>query len=206
MRPPTTLKSQISTLPLKQNSLGWLPLWSAGNRNVSQASHLSVLLQYPHSVDMNLKRMVWDPRRGFVIPSHSFVYSGVLTCTANVSGSVFTSYYLAQRLGECLLCAKEWPQCFYFIAKLLGIISRLASIIFDISHWYVSVASPSWNAKSKLILSLLFLFNRTWIWSTPAFEKLPSVEVVQNRSILFSPHQGFVCLDWTIFTLKQLLI
>ncbi|XP_054695149.1 vascular endothelial growth factor receptor kdr-like isoform X1 [Grus americana] len=56
------------------------------------------LSKYPHSVDMNLKRMVWDPRRGFVIPSHSFVYSGVLTCTANVSGSVFTSYYLAQRL------------------------------------------------------------------------------------------------------------
>ncbi|XP_068264512.1 vascular endothelial growth factor receptor kdr-like isoform X2 [Nyctibius grandis] len=56
------------------------------------------LTQYPYSVEMNFKRMVWDPRRGFVIPSHAFVYSGVLTCTANVSGSVFTSYYLAQRL------------------------------------------------------------------------------------------------------------
>uniref|UniRef100_A0A8B9MZE6 receptor protein-tyrosine kinase n=1 Tax=Accipiter nisus TaxID=211598 RepID=A0A8B9MZE6_9AVES len=56
------------------------------------------LTQYPYSVEMNFKRMVWDPRKGFVIPSHSFVYSGVLTCTANVNGSVFTSYYLAQRL------------------------------------------------------------------------------------------------------------
>ncbi|XP_068008059.1 vascular endothelial growth factor receptor kdr-like isoform X2 [Melanerpes formicivorus] len=53
------------------------------------------LTQYPYSVEMNFK---WDPRRGFVIPSHSFVYSGVLTCTANVNGTVFTSYYLAQRL------------------------------------------------------------------------------------------------------------
>uniref|UniRef100_A0A8C0B308 Ig-like domain-containing protein n=1 Tax=Buteo japonicus TaxID=224669 RepID=A0A8C0B308_9AVES len=43
-----------------------------------------------------LLRMVWDPRKGFVIPSHSFVYSGVLTCTANVNGSVFTSYYLGR--------------------------------------------------------------------------------------------------------------
>ncbi|XP_009564578.2 vascular endothelial growth factor receptor kdr-like isoform X2 [Cuculus canorus] len=56
------------------------------------------LTQYPHSVEMNFKRMVWDPRKGFVIPSHSFVYSGLLTCTANVNGSMFTSYYLAQRL------------------------------------------------------------------------------------------------------------
>ncbi|XP_074691486.1 vascular endothelial growth factor receptor kdr-like [Strix aluco] len=56
------------------------------------------LTQYPHSVDVNYKGMVWDPRRGFVIPSHSFVYSGVVTCTANVNGSVFTSYYLTQRL------------------------------------------------------------------------------------------------------------
>ncbi|OPJ89765.1 vascular endothelial growth factor receptor kdr-like [Patagioenas fasciata monilis] len=56
------------------------------------------LIQYPSSVEMSFKRMVWDPKRGFVIPSHSFVYSGVLTCTANVSGSVFTSYYMAQRL------------------------------------------------------------------------------------------------------------
>lgn len=206
MRPPTTLKGQISTLPLKQNSLGWSPLWSGGKGNVSQASYLSVLFQYPYSVEMNFKRMVWDPRKGFVIPSHSFVYSGVLTCTANVNGSVFTSYYLAQRLGEWILWAKEWPQCFYSIAKPLGIISWLASIISDISNWYVSVASPSWNAKSKLTLPLFFLFNRTWIWSTLGFEKLPSVEVVQNRSILFKPHQGFVCLDWAIFTLKQLLV
>ncbi|KAM6197899.1 vascular endothelial growth factor receptor kdr-like [Sarcoramphus papa] len=58
------------------------------------------LTQYPYSVEMNFKRMVWDPRRGFVIPSHSFVYSGVLTCTANVNGSVFTSYYIAQRLED----------------------------------------------------------------------------------------------------------
>ncbi|XP_052669703.1 vascular endothelial growth factor receptor kdr-like isoform X1 [Harpia harpyja] len=56
------------------------------------------LTQYPSSVEMNFKRMVWDPRKGFVIPSYSFIYSGVLTCTANVNGSVFTSYYLAQRL------------------------------------------------------------------------------------------------------------
>uniref|UniRef100_A0A8C6N8T2 receptor protein-tyrosine kinase n=1 Tax=Melopsittacus undulatus TaxID=13146 RepID=A0A8C6N8T2_MELUD len=47
------------------------------------------------------QRMVWDPRRGFVIPSHAFIYSGVLTCTATVNGSVFTSYYLAQRLALC---------------------------------------------------------------------------------------------------------
>ncbi|XP_059680601.1 vascular endothelial growth factor receptor kdr-like [Gavia stellata] len=56
------------------------------------------LTQYPYSVEMNFKGVEWDPRRGFIIPSHSFVYSGVLTCTANVNGSVFTSYYLAQRL------------------------------------------------------------------------------------------------------------
>ncbi|KAM7095015.1 vascular endothelial growth factor receptor kdr-like [Ciconia maguari] len=56
------------------------------------------LTQYPSSVEMNFRTIMWDPRRGFVIPSHSFVYSGVLTCTANVTGSVFTSYYLAQRL------------------------------------------------------------------------------------------------------------
>ncbi|XP_051486419.1 vascular endothelial growth factor receptor kdr-like isoform X2 [Apus apus] len=56
------------------------------------------LTQYPSSVEVKFKKMVWDPRRGFVIPSDSFVYSGVLTCTANVNGSVFTSFYLAQRL------------------------------------------------------------------------------------------------------------
>ncbi|XP_069723890.1 vascular endothelial growth factor receptor kdr-like isoform X2 [Phaenicophaeus curvirostris] len=56
------------------------------------------LTQYPYSVEMNFKKMMWDPRKGFLIPSHSFVYSGLLTCTVNVSGSVFTSYYLAQRL------------------------------------------------------------------------------------------------------------
>jgi len=76
------------------------PWLVAAERNVSQAFCLSVLFQYPHSVEMNFKRMVWDPRRGFIIPSHSFIYSGVLACTANVNGSVFTSYYLAQRLGE----------------------------------------------------------------------------------------------------------
>nr|XP_009476329.1 PREDICTED: vascular endothelial growth factor receptor kdr-like [Pelecanus crispus] len=58
------------------------------------------LTQYPSSVEMNFKTMMWDPRRGFVIPSHSFVYSGVLRCTADVNGSVFTSYYLAQRLED----------------------------------------------------------------------------------------------------------
>ncbi|XP_061862722.1 vascular endothelial growth factor receptor kdr-like isoform X1 [Colius striatus] len=56
------------------------------------------LTQYPLSVEMNFKKMLWDPKRGFIIPSHSFLYSGVLTCTANVNGSTFTSYYLAQRL------------------------------------------------------------------------------------------------------------
>ncbi|XP_071425167.1 vascular endothelial growth factor receptor kdr-like isoform X2 [Pithys albifrons albifrons] len=56
------------------------------------------LTQYPSSAEINFKRMVWDPRRGFVIPSHSFVYSGVLTCSANINGTVFNSYYLAQRL------------------------------------------------------------------------------------------------------------
>lgn len=45
--------------------------------------------------------MQWDPRRGFVIPSHSFVPSGILMCSAHVNGSVFNSYYVAQRLGEC---------------------------------------------------------------------------------------------------------
>uniref|UniRef100_A0A672U1T6 Platelet-derived growth factor receptor-like protein n=1 Tax=Strigops habroptila TaxID=2489341 RepID=A0A672U1T6_STRHB len=50
----------------------------------------------PKLTQMNFKRMVWDPRRGFVIPSHAFVYSGVLTCTATVNGSVFTSYYLGR--------------------------------------------------------------------------------------------------------------
>lgn len=146
-------KGQISALPLKQNSLGWLPLWSEGKGNVLRASYLSVLFQYPSSVEMKFERMVWNPRRGFVIPSHSFIHSGVLTCTANVNGSVFTSYYLAQRLGEWLLCAKERPQCFYFIAKLPGIISWLAPIIFDTSHWYVSVASPSWNTKANSFFS-----------------------------------------------------
>uniref|UniRef100_A0A8B9FH64 Platelet-derived growth factor receptor-like protein n=1 Tax=Amazona collaria TaxID=241587 RepID=A0A8B9FH64_9PSIT len=54
------------------------------------------LTKYPYSVEMKFKRMVWDPRRGFVIPSHAFIYSGVLTCTATVNGSVFTSYYLGR--------------------------------------------------------------------------------------------------------------
>ncbi|XP_010192241.1 PREDICTED: vascular endothelial growth factor receptor kdr-like, partial [Mesitornis unicolor] len=58
------------------------------------------LTQYPSSAEVSFRRMVWDPRRGFVIPSFSFIYSGVLTCTANVNGSVFTSYYLAQRLED----------------------------------------------------------------------------------------------------------
>ncbi|XP_027518081.1 vascular endothelial growth factor receptor kdr-like isoform X2 [Corapipo altera] len=56
------------------------------------------LIQYPSSAEINFKRMVWDPRRGFIIPSHAFVYSGVLTCSANINGTVFNSYYLAQRL------------------------------------------------------------------------------------------------------------
>uniref|UniRef100_A0A8C2U1Y6 receptor protein-tyrosine kinase n=1 Tax=Coturnix japonica TaxID=93934 RepID=A0A8C2U1Y6_COTJA len=56
------------------------------------------LFQYPHPVEINFKKMLWDPKRGFVIPSHA--YSGVLTCTANINGSVFTSYYLVQKLGE----------------------------------------------------------------------------------------------------------
>ncbi|KAJ7415745.1 Vascular endothelial growth factor receptor kdr-like protein [Pitangus sulphuratus] len=56
------------------------------------------LTQYPSSAEINFRRMVWDPRRGFVIPSHSFVYSGVLTCSADINGTVFNSYYLAQRL------------------------------------------------------------------------------------------------------------
>ncbi|KAM6413509.1 vascular endothelial growth factor receptor kdr-like isoform 2-T2 [Rhynochetos jubatus] len=56
------------------------------------------LTQYPYSVEMNIKKTVWDSRRGFVIPSQSFVYSGILTCTANVTGNVFNSYYLVQRL------------------------------------------------------------------------------------------------------------
>ncbi|XP_021262304.1 vascular endothelial growth factor receptor kdr-like isoform X1 [Numida meleagris] len=56
------------------------------------------LSRYPHPVELNFRKMVWDPKRGFVIPSHAFVYSGVLTCTANINGSVFTSYYLVQKL------------------------------------------------------------------------------------------------------------
>ncbi|XP_059715549.1 vascular endothelial growth factor receptor kdr-like isoform X2 [Haemorhous mexicanus] len=56
------------------------------------------LIQYPSSAEINFKKMVWDPKRGFVIPSHSFVPSGILTCSAQVNGSVFNSYYMAQRL------------------------------------------------------------------------------------------------------------
>ncbi|RMB98255.1 hypothetical protein DUI87_25158 [Hirundo rustica rustica] len=56
------------------------------------------LTQYPSSAEINFRRMQWDPRRGFVIPSHSFVPSGILTCSAQVNGSVFNSYYMAQRL------------------------------------------------------------------------------------------------------------
>uniref|UniRef100_A0A8C3GJ15 receptor protein-tyrosine kinase n=1 Tax=Cairina moschata TaxID=8855 RepID=A0A8C3GJ15_CAIMO len=56
------------------------------------------LTQYPNSVEIKSKKMEWDPKKGFSIPSHDFIYSGLLTCTANVSGSVFTSYYLAQKL------------------------------------------------------------------------------------------------------------
>uniref|UniRef100_A0A8B9R7J8 receptor protein-tyrosine kinase n=1 Tax=Anas platyrhynchos TaxID=8839 RepID=A0A8B9R7J8_ANAPL len=56
------------------------------------------LIQYPNSVEIKSKKMEWDPKKGFSIPSNEFIYSGLLTCTANVSGSVFTSYYLAQRL------------------------------------------------------------------------------------------------------------
>ncbi|OWK57202.1 Vascular endothelial growth factor receptor kdr-like [Lonchura striata] len=56
------------------------------------------LTQYPSSAEINFRKMVWDPKRGFVIPSHSFVPSGILTCSAQVNGSVFNSYYMAQRL------------------------------------------------------------------------------------------------------------
>lgn len=87
----------------------------------------------------------------------------------------------------------EWQYCCFLM-------------VFDLFNWYVSVACPNWNTWSQLILPLLLLFSRAWIWSSPGFEKLPSVEVVQNGSILFKPHQGFVCLDRTIFTLKQLLV
>ncbi|XP_015472184.1 vascular endothelial growth factor receptor 1-like [Parus major] len=59
------------------------------------------LTQYPSSAEISFKKMSWDPKRGFVIPSHSFVPSGILTCSAHVNGSVFNSYYMAQRLGEC---------------------------------------------------------------------------------------------------------
>uniref|UniRef100_A0A8C0VG33 receptor protein-tyrosine kinase n=1 Tax=Cyanistes caeruleus TaxID=156563 RepID=A0A8C0VG33_CYACU len=55
------------------------------------------LTQYPSSAEISFK-MSWDPKRGFVIPSHSFVPSGILTCSAHVNGSVFNSYYMAQRL------------------------------------------------------------------------------------------------------------
>ncbi|XP_027749616.1 vascular endothelial growth factor receptor kdr-like isoform X3 [Empidonax traillii] len=70
------------------------------------------LTQYPSSAEINFKRMVWDPRRGFVIPSHSFVYSGVLTCSANINGTVFNSYYLAQRLESRIqnLALKATPK------------------------------------------------------------------------------------------------
>ncbi|RLV98495.1 hypothetical protein DV515_00010753 [Chloebia gouldiae] len=56
------------------------------------------LTQYPSSAEITFRKMVWDPKRGFVIPSHSFVPSGILTCSAHVNGSVFNSYYMAQRL------------------------------------------------------------------------------------------------------------
>ncbi|XP_009072827.1 PREDICTED: vascular endothelial growth factor receptor kdr-like [Acanthisitta chloris] len=58
------------------------------------------LIQYPSSVEINFKKMVWDPRTGFVIPSHSFVYFGMLICSANINGNVFNSYYLTQRLED----------------------------------------------------------------------------------------------------------
>ncbi|KAF4800181.1 vascular endothelial growth factor receptor kdr-like protein [Turdus rufiventris] len=57
------------------------------------------LTQYPSSAEISFRKMQWDPRRGFVIPSHSFVPSGILMCSAHVNGSVFNSYYVAQRLG-----------------------------------------------------------------------------------------------------------
>lgn len=58
------------------------------------------LMQYPHREKLKFKKMVWDPKRGFVIPSPAFTYSGVLTCTAGINGSVFTSYYLVQKLED----------------------------------------------------------------------------------------------------------
>uniref|UniRef100_A0A803WDZ5 receptor protein-tyrosine kinase n=1 Tax=Ficedula albicollis TaxID=59894 RepID=A0A803WDZ5_FICAL len=56
------------------------------------------LTQYPSSAEVSFRKMLWDPKRGFVIPSHSFVPSGILMCSAHVNGSIFNSYYVAQRL------------------------------------------------------------------------------------------------------------
>lgn len=153
-------RSNIS-LVHKAEQLWLLGLMTWGERERLSHLLLPALFQYPHLEKLDFRKMVWDPKRGFVIPSHSFTYSGVLACTANITGSVFSSYYLVHKLGEWLLCAKEWPQYFCFIANPLAIIYWLALGIFDISNCYVSVAHPNCSTYSKLILPLVFLFNRT---------------------------------------------
>lgn len=46
------------------------------------------------------------------------------------------------------------PTTFPLRRGALGCISRLPPVIFDRANWYVTAASPSWSAKSKLTLPL----------------------------------------------------
>ncbi|XP_067404381.1 vascular endothelial growth factor receptor kdr-like isoform X2 [Emydura macquarii macquarii] len=57
------------------------------------------LLKLPSSSEFSYGRMVWDPKRGFIIPSPSFhFFKGIHMCTTKVNGIVSTSYYMPQKV------------------------------------------------------------------------------------------------------------
>ncbi|XP_075796971.1 vascular endothelial growth factor receptor kdr-like isoform X2 [Pelodiscus sinensis] len=57
------------------------------------------LLQHPSSSEFKYERMVWNPKRGFVIPSPSFhFFKGMLMCSTNVNGITSKSYYMLQKV------------------------------------------------------------------------------------------------------------
>uniref|UniRef100_A0A8C8RDQ3 receptor protein-tyrosine kinase n=1 Tax=Pelusios castaneus TaxID=367368 RepID=A0A8C8RDQ3_9SAUR len=49
--------------------------------------------------EVSYRRMVWDPKRGFVIPSPPFhFFEGILMCTTKVNGIESKSYYMPQKV------------------------------------------------------------------------------------------------------------
>ncbi|XP_074863562.1 vascular endothelial growth factor receptor kdr-like [Carettochelys insculpta] len=59
------------------------------------------LLKHPSSSELRYKRMMWDPKRGFVISSPTFhFFEGILKCSTTVHGTVSTSYYMLQKVEK----------------------------------------------------------------------------------------------------------